>query len=383
MTENELSGRETNDGRHTDGEKGRNATGRLRVVVLFGGRSAEHDVSCASAARTVSALDRTRYQVQPVRISTAGEWAAGPGDLTAQTVTVAELERLTPMTGTGMAASLARILPVLDAADVVIPVLHGPYGEDGTVQGMLELLDVPYVGNGVMASAAGMDKEMTKKLLAARGIPLVPGVVLGAGEKMAQADREALGLPLFVKPARGGSSIGAGPVREWEELDAVLAVAREVDDKVLVERSVTAREVEVGVLQLPDGQVRTGPPLEIRFNAGHGFFGYDAKYRDQATVLECPANLPPEVADKMRDIAVDVFQTLGCSGLLRVDFFLCEGDELFVNEVNTFPGITPASQYPAIWEAAGMSVGDLMDRLIQTTLVTRPRKRDGEGEQSR
>lgn len=353
---------------------------RIRVAVLFGGQSAEHDVSCASAARVVNALDRARYAVQPVRITAEGEWAVGPQDMRAGPGDAAELSRLTPTDQVGVAQSLARALSVLKAADVVIPVLHGPFGEDGTVQGTLELLGVPYVGNGVLASAVGMDKDATKRLLAVRGIPVVPGTVLRAGENLSQTERERLGLPLFVKPARSGSSIGAGPVRAWEELDDVLAAAREIDDKVIVERAVTAREVEVGVLEFPNGKVETGPPLEVHIGAGHGFFGYEAKYRDMTTRLEVPARLPAGVTDRMRELAVEVFDTLDCAGLLRVDFFLCDDGELFVNEVNTFPGFTPTSQYPAIWEAAGVSVADLLDRLIDTALATHSRRQAVTGE---
>ncbi|GAA1217571.1 D-alanine--D-alanine ligase DdlA [Kitasatospora nipponensis] len=344
--------------------------GRIRVAVLFGGRSGEHEVSCQSAAGIVTHLDRTRYAVQPVRITADGQWAAGPQDLPAGGYDAGELARLTPPRGGAPWDSLLDTLPDLGGADLVLPALHGPDGEDGTVQGLLQLLRVPYVGNGVLSSAAGMDKEMTKRLLASAGLPVADGVVLrGDRADLTAAERARLGLPVFVKPARAGSSLGVTRVERWADLPAALAVARVFDDKVLVEEAVAGREVDVAVLEHPDGAVQAGPPLEIRVRGGQPFFDYDAKYQDGATRFEVPARLPEGVDERLRELALRVFETLDCTGLLRIDFFLRGGTEPVVNEVNTFPGFTATSQYPRIWAATGMLYGELLDVLIATALA--------------
>ncbi|HEY0696337.1 MAG TPA: D-alanine--D-alanine ligase family protein, partial [Micromonospora sp.] len=254
-------------------------------------------------------------------------------------------------------------------------------GEDGTVQSMLEWLGVAFVGNGVFASAAGMDKPVTKKLLAADGLRVAAGVTLLPHEELSSRDQERLGLPVFVKPARAGSSLGVSKVERWAQLPAALRLARESDTKVLVERAVRGREIDVGVLQYPDGRVEAGPPLEIRMpNAA--FFDYDAKY-DGAAVFQIPAQLDPGTTRLLQDRAVQAFHALDCRGLLRVDFFLPDpgadhgtgwtGDhrEPVINEVNTFPGFTATSQYPQIWQRAGVGYSTLLDILIQGALHRR------------
>ncbi|MCX4750420.1 D-alanine--D-alanine ligase [Kitasatospora sp. NBC_01287] len=343
---------------------------RIRVAVLFGGRSGEHDVSCASAAGILTHLDRARYQVRPVRVSTDGEWVPGPVDLAAGSYSAPDLARLLPGRGAAPWASLVDALPVLGAADVVLPVLHGPYGEDGTVQGLLETLGVPYVGNGVLASAAGMDKDVTKRLLASAGLPVAASVLLPRREHgLTPGDRERLGLPVFVKPARAGSSLGVTRVDSWDALEAAVDHARVSDSKVLVEEAVLGREVDVAVLEHPDGRLEVGPALEIRVRGGQAFFDYDAKYQDSATRFEIPARLPAGIAERLREMAVAVFETLGCAGLLRIDFLLRDGTEPVVNEVNTFPGFTATSQYPRIWAATGLLYEELLDVLIATALA--------------
>jgi len=325
----------------------------VRVAVIFGGQNTEHAVSLKSAASVMQYLDRDRYEVVPVRITTEGRWIVGDD-------AAGEPDR---------AQSLFRAMDALRGVDVAFPVLHGPFGEDGTVQSVLELAGVPYVGSGVLASAASMDKEFTKKILSADGIAVADGVVLREGES-ADEDKSVLhlGLPVFVKPSRGGSSIGVSRVDDWAQLEGAVAVAREADSKVLIEAAVPGREIDVGVLRMPDGDIVASPPLEIRVASDHGFFDYEAKYEQGITDFQVPADLEPAETKTLQEEAVRVFRSLGCEGLLRVDFFLAPDGELIVNEVNTMPGMTDMSQFPRMWQAAGTPYGKLLDLMIQTAL---------------
>jgi len=354
------------------------------VAVLFGGRSAEHDISCASAAGIVSHLNRGRYEVTPVRIDTNGAWTIGTNEPAPAGVDTSTLMHMTrdrlwprPTVPESMWSALSHLR---DAVDVAFPALHGRYGEDGALQSVLELFGIPYVGSGVLASAAGIDKELTKKLLSGAGLTVADGVVLhGPEDNVNPACRERLGLPVFVKPAREGSSVGVSKVDDWAQLDEALITARKSDSKVLVEAAVPGREVDVAVLQYPDGRVAAGPPLEIRVSGQHSYFDFDAKYHDKQTVFDIPANLPEPVTALLQAQAVEVFHILCCSGLLRVDFFLhTEGgiEEAMpvVNEVNTMPGFTAMSQYPRIWDAAGLTYPALLDVLIDTALASHPER---------
>jgi D-alanine-D-alanine ligase len=337
--------------------------------VIFGGRSGEHDVSCLSAASVLAHLDRGRYDVVPVWISPAGVWLIGRDGASGD-------PRAWGAVGGGepVWCGVFEAIEVLRDVDVAFPALHGPYGEDGTVQSVLQLAGVPYVGNGVLASAAGMDKEITKKLLAAEGLAVADAVVLRpggprgggllSGEEMAR-----LGLPVFVKPARAGSSIGVSRVDSWDGLAAAVEVARAADAKVLVEAAVPGREVDLAVLEHPDGRVVAGPPLEIRIVGDRAFFDYTAKYSDAGTVFDIPARLDAATTALLQEHAVRAFTALGCSGLLRVDFFLPPGGGPVVNEVNTFPGFTSMSQFPRIWRTDGLDYPDLLDILIETALT--------------
>jgi D-alanine-D-alanine ligase len=253
--------------------------------------------------------------------------------------------------------------------DVVFPVLHGPYGEDGTIQGLLEMAGVPYVGSGVLGSAVSMDKEFTKKLLAAEGLPVGPYAVLRPGQDLPDAERERLGLPVFVKPARGGSSIGISRVTDWADFPAALAAARKTDPKVLVEAAIAGREIECGVLEGRDGAApEASVPAEIRLVRGHEWYDFDAKYLDDACEFDVPAVLEPAVAERLRAAAVAAFTALDCAGLARVDFFVGPAGELVINEVNTMPGFTPISMFPRAWAATGIAYPDLLTRLIDTAL---------------
>lgn len=327
-----------------------------RIAILYGGRSGEHEVSRRSAASILEHLDRTVYDVTEVLIGRDGHWEVD-----------------------GAPATLADGVRALGDQDVVFPALHGPYGEDGTVASMLEWLGVPYVGNGVFASAAGMDKAVTKHLLAAAGLRVAGGVTLRPGRFLSPDDQAALTLPVFVKPARAGSSLGVARVDHWWQFPAALHLARDLEQKVLVEPAVRGREVDVAVLEHPDGRVEAGPPLEITVE-GDGFFDYSAKYGGGAR-FQIPAPLDPATTRLLQDRAVQAFHALGCRGLLRVDFFVPDGGgEPVVNEVNTFPGFTSASQYPRIWAVAGIPFPALLDLLVATALrraADRPAARAG------
>ncbi|QNG21388.1 D-alanine--D-alanine ligase [Rhodococcus triatomae] len=355
------------------------------MAVIFGGRSNEHSVSCVSAGSILDHLDPERYEAVPVGITPDGRWVLGPEDHAALTFAGRELPRVDaggaalaltadPTRGGDLLAiGEGRVGEVLASVDVAFPVLHGAYGEDGTIQGLLELAGIPYVGPGVLASAAGMDKEFTKKLLAAEGIPVGFQVVLRPGVATLTDDQRArLTLPVFVKPARGGSSIGISRVTDWSGLDAAVAKAREHDPKVIVESGIAGREVECGVLEFPDGDVRASVVAEIRMPDaeadGEAFYDFDTKYLDDVCEFDVPAVLDDAVSDRIRDLAVRAFRALDCQGLSRVDFFVTENGPV-VNEINTMPGFTAISMYPRMWEAAGVDYRSLLTTLVDTALA--------------
>lgn len=349
---------------------------RPRVAVLFGGRSTEHAISCVSAGSVLAAIDRDAYDVVPIGISADGRWVLAPDDPEALAIRGRTLPAVDP-TGTALALPgdpTAKGLVVLEqgdlpdelgSVDVVFPLLHGPFGEDGTVQGLLELAGVPYVGSGVFASAVAMDKHHMKQLLMAAGLPVPDYVVVRSGKPLPAEVRD-LGLPVFVKPARGGSSIGITKVTRHEDLDEALTVAHRHDPKVLIEQAVTGREVECGVLAGADGP-EASVPAEIRMTGGQDFYDFEAKYLTDATEFDIPPNLPAEVIESVRDMAVRAFEALDCEGLARVDFFV-DGDDVVVNEVNTMPGFTPASMFPRMWAATGVSYPQLVSRLLDDAL---------------
>lgn len=361
------------------------STPRTKVAVLFGGRSNEHAVSCVSAGSVLKHLDPERYEVVPIGITTDGAWVLGASDLEALAIHGRELPSVdkdgvalaltADPTRRGALVGLGEgdAGKVLDAVDVVFPILHGPYGEDGTVQGLLELAGIPYVGPGVLASAAGMDKEFTKKLLAAEGLPVGRQVVLRHDtESLTPAQQDSIGLPAFVKPARGGSSIGISRIVAWSQLPAAIAEARRHDPKVVVEAAIHGREVECGVLEFPDGAVRASAVAEIKLPGAdandHSFYDFDSKYLDDVTEFDLPADLSEDVADRIRSIAVDAFRALDCQGLARVDFFVTD-DGPVINEINTMPGFTSISMYPKMWGESGVEYGTLLDTLIETAVA--------------
>jgi D-alanine-D-alanine ligase len=369
---------------------------KVRVAVVFGGRSAEHAISCVSAGSVIAALDPDRYEVVRVGITRDGGWVLADA---AQPLAITDGEL--PEVAGGTAVSLvgdpagrglavldpgAAIGPALTGVDVVFPVLHGAYGEDGTIQGLLEMAGLPYVGSGVFASAASMDKEFTKKLLAAAGLPQGDHVVLrdatGAvradPELLDEATRERLGLPVFVKPSRAGSSIGISKVTDWSQFPEAVATAAAVDPKVVVEASVPGREIECGVLAGVDGgPPQASLPAEIRLRPGVDWYDFSAKYLDDSVDFDVPAELSPEQTAAVQAASLRAYQAMDCRGLARVDFFLGTGpdgrDRLVVNEVNTMPGFTPISMFPRMWAASGVDYPELVDRLVRSASDGGPR----------
>jgi D-alanine-D-alanine ligase len=359
--------------------------GRIRVAVVFGGRSNEHAISCVSAGSILRNLDPERFDVVAVGITPDGSWVLTDGDPDALAITNRQLPGVSSESGTELALAadprragqLVSLSPggaeVLASVDVVFPVLHGPYGEDGTIQGLLELAGVPYVGAGVLASAAGMDKEFTKKLLVAEGLPVGVYEVLRPSQPTPDTGlRERLGLPVFVKPARGGSSIGVSRVTSWDELPAAIAHARQHDPKVIVEAAVVGRELECGVLEFPDGTVQASTVGEIRVAGVRGredsFYDFATKYLDDAAELDVPAKVDDDVSDAVRELAIRAFRAIDCQGLARVDFFLTD-DGPIINEVNTMPGFTTISMYPRMWAASGMDYATLVATMVETALA--------------
>jgi D-alanine-D-alanine ligase len=358
---------------------------RIRVAVVYGGRSSEHGISAVSAGSVLGALDPEKYDLLTVGITRAGQWVLTDADRGPLAISNGILPEVsaphvsatgspqptddTRLTTRGSSAAVR----ALSEVDVVFPVLHGRFGEDGTIQGLLEMADVAYVGAGVFASAAAMDKEFTKKLLRAEGIEVGRFVVLRRGDAVPPDLLDRLGLPVFVKPARAGSSVGITKVRTAGELPDALDDAFGHDDKVLVEAGVTGREVECGVLEWPDGTVRASVPAEIRLVRGHDWYDFEAKYLDDACEFDLPADLPPVVTAQVQELAVRAFRALDGAGLARVDFFIPEGGGApIVNEVNTMPGFTPISMYPRMWAASGLPYPELLDVLIATARA-RPR----------
>ncbi|MCI4064711.1 D-alanine--D-alanine ligase [Micromonospora sp. R77] len=355
--------------------------GKTRVAIVFGGRSPEHGISCVSAGSVLGALDPDEFEVVPVGITRTGQWVLTSGDPAQLAIRARKLPEITASAGTEVllrAEPTSGGLMVLDPTeapraladvDVVFPVLHGAYGEDGTIQGMLEMADIPYVGANVFASAAAMDKEFTKKLCAVEGIPVGPYAVLRNGMTLSEEEKERLGLPVFVKPSRAGSSFGITKVDDWSQLDAAVATAREIDTKVLVEAAVVGREIECGVLEGEAGGAPEASVLaEVRVISGHDWYDFEAKYIDDACEYDIPANLPEAVTRRVREYATRAFTALDCSGLARVDFFVTPENEVYLNEINTMPGFTPTSMFPRMWAASGLEYPKLVNRLIRTAL---------------
>ncbi|MEU2515418.1 D-alanine--D-alanine ligase family protein [Streptomyces syringium] len=361
-----------------------------RVAVVFGGRSSEHAISVVTAGAVLRAIDRTKYDVLPIGITTDGRWALTADDPERMAITDRSLPSVE-----GLAQSLdgTVVLPVdpadrevvytepgampkaLGEVDVVFPVLHGPYGEDGTLQGMLELAGIPYVGAGVLASAVGQDKEYMKRVFISFGLPVGPYEVVRPREWQADpaAARKKIvdfagehGWPVFIKPARAGSSMGITKVDDVTGLDEAIAEAQRHDPKIIVESLLTGREIECGVLEFEDGP-RASLPAEIPPVTAHDFYDFEAKYIDSAAGI-VPAPLSEEQTARIQELAVQAFEATSCEGLVRADFFLTEDGEFVINEINTMPGFTPISMYPRMWQESGVGYQELVDRLVQAAL---------------
>ena len=344
-------------------------TERIRVAVIYGGRSSEHAISCVSAGGVIAALDPRRYDVIAIGITPDGRWVREPGDAAALAIRDGVLPSVT-----GTSPIDVRPEPGRPIADVVFPILHGPWGEDGTIQGVLELAALPYVGSGVLASAASMEKATMKRLLAAAGLPVGAFEVITARQwaddpQEACARVQAMGMPVFVKPSRAGSSRGISKVSTVDALVTAVEAAREHDPLVIVEAAVAApRELECAVLAGPDGRPQASVIGEIIVGGDHAFYDFDAKYLDGSAELRVPAPLDSQQAEEVRRLAVRAFEALSCEGLARVDFFLDADGTMLVNEVNTMPGFTPTSMYPLLWQASGLAFAALVDRLIDDAL---------------
>ena len=393
---------------------------KIRVAVIFGGRGPEHSVSCLGAGNTLNAIDRDRYEVIPIGITTDGTWVPVPDRPERLALTGGELPSVESAAASAANASegaAGAVVPTSDAGateesprseegrqrlpaarselastavlsdvDVVLPIIHGPFGEDGSLQGLLEMAGVKYVGAGVLASAVGIDKEYMKLIFAARGLPVVRHVVVrerdwplpGAGEATPESKRvldaiAELGWPLFVKPARGGSSIGTSKASDMGQLHESIELARQFDRKVLVEAAVDGVEIEVSVLEgIAGGPPDTSLPGQMMIEGEDDFYDFGTKYLDPEDRMAIPAPIPAAAADEIRRLAAEAFEAVSCEGMARVDFFYTADGQVLINEINTLPGMTPTSYFQKLWEASGLPFGQLLDRVIQTALAKRP-----------
>jgi D-alanine-D-alanine ligase len=334
---------------------------KLRVALVAGGRSSEHEISLASARSVLAALDPERYETTTVAIGRDGRWALGEGQAALGGESVPVTQSLPVLADSKPAEALA-------AVDVVLPILHGPFGEDGTVQGLLELAGIPYVGAGVAASALCMDKDLFKAVLRDRGIPVARNVTLRLGDEI----ENPFGFPVFVKPARLGSSVGISKAHDEAELVEAVALARRHDEKVLIEELLTGTEVECGVL----GNLRPPPIASVvgEIVPHAEWYDYAAKYDEGGSDIIVPARIADDVAERVQALAVDSFIATECEGMARVDFFVTEAGEVVVNEINTIPGFTSTSVYARLFEASGIPYAELLDRLIQLALERHERR---------
>ena len=358
-----------------------------RVAVLFGGRSSEHAVSCVTAAGVLGAINKDKYEVIPIGIAKTGQWVLAPADTAQWSLASTALPEVAPSTQTVTLAEIGgehqlivaapnEVPQELGSVDVVFPLLHGPFGEDGTIQGLLELSDTRYVGAGVLASAVGMDKHYMKVVFEAAGLNVGPYVAVTDRQwrkdpELVRKQVDRLGFPVFVKPARAGSSMGISKVDSLADLDAAIEEARRHDLKLVIEAGITGREIECAVLEGRGTDApRTSMPGEISVAGGtHEFYDFNAKYvEDDAASLSCPADIPEEAIARVRELAAAAFDAVGAEGLSRVDFFYTPAGELIINEINTMPGFTPKSMYPQMWAASGLGYADLIDELIYLAL---------------
>ncbi len=341
-----------------------------RVAIICGGRSSEHEISCISAGGVIAAIDRSLYEPILIGITKDGSWVLIP-----EGHNFAIKEGVLPEVPTGAPKVVADVSGFSVEGkplniDLVFPLLHGPYGEDGTIQGLLEMADIAYVGSGVLASAVAMDKSFAKPIFAAHGIKTAPGLVVKKSEW--QSDKasitkavEALGFPVFVKPARGGSSRGTTKVKSIDALAAAIAEAHKFDPKAMIEKAITGAEIECAVLEM-DGKPQASVIGQIHIDSKFEFYDFEAKYLDGATSIELPAPISEAAANEIKASAIKAFQALGCSGLARVDFFLTPSGDVIINELNTMPGFTATSVFPKMWAASGVSYTEVITYLLKS-----------------
>lgn len=342
---------------------------KLKVGVLYGGKSTEHDVSIASAKNIVNAMDRNKYDIQLVKVDRNGVWYWQKDAETPTTETASENDEVILSNdglATGEMVKVANKFEIKTSLDVIFPIIHGSYGEDGSLQGFLEILGLPYVGPGILGSSVAMDKDLSKRLLIQAGIKVADSMTLykyNAEQPTYETVVNKLGTPVFMKPCNAGSSVGVSKISNEAQYAAGLAEAFLYDNKILIEEFIDGREIECAVLgnENPKGSIlgEIMPTQE--------FYSYDAKYNDATSKAQIPADIPEELSNEMRAAAVNIFQILSCEGMSRVDFFL-RGDEYFLNEINTIPGFTNISMYPQLWEATGLPQTQLMDELINLAI---------------
>lgn len=340
------------------------------IAILFGGRSSEHEISCLSAGGVLTAIDRNKYEVVLIGITKSGKWVLVPdnhplrivdGDL--PQVPDDALEVNANVGGFSVDGKSLQI-------DLVFPTLHGPYGEDGVIQGFLETADLPYVGSGVLASSVAMDKSFAKQIFSAHGLKIAEGFTITANqwssdESALQKKADDLGYPLFIKPARGGSSRGTTKVKSSEQFASAIAEAHRFDPKAMVECAVVGLEIECAVLEI-DGEVRASKVGQIKIDSKFEFYDFEAKYLDGATQIIIPADIPESASEAIRTASIEAFISLGCSGLARVDFFFTNSGEIIINEINTMPGFTATSVFPKMWAATGKNYPQIVQALIDT-----------------
>lgn len=329
-----------------------------RVILLCGGESSEHEISCISAGGVLSSIDRSLFEPILVGITKTGQWVIPPSDQRL-VLTNGALPEITGGKETNISELIEEFKP-----DVIFPILHGPYGEDGTIQGLLEIAGLRYVGSGVLASAVAMDKSFAKAIFSSHGLKVAPGIVVHQRDWNGTVPKHELTYPLFVKPARGGSSRGTTKVKSPEHLAAAIDEALTFDTKVMIEEAIAGREIECAVLQV-DGVALASPLGEISLDPRFEFYDFEAKYLDGSTKVISPTDLP---VDDIQKSAVEAFNALGCEGLARVDFFFSSIGELVINEINTMPGFTPTSVFPKLWAQAGREYKDLITALIEAAL---------------
>ncbi|WP_027415821.1 D-alanine--D-alanine ligase [Aneurinibacillus terranovensis] len=345
---------------------------KQRLGIIYGGKSSEHEVSVHTALSIIRAVDRARYEVLPIYIHVDGRWAEGPW--VEEIPEHVDQLRYEP-------DNTPEILLLKNKLDVVFPVIHGPNGEDGTLQGLLEMIDLPYVGSGVLASSLGMDKVMMKEVFANTGLPqgryssYLRSRIRDNRQAVCDEIEETLGFPCFIKPANMGSSIGISKAKDRASLEDALALAARFDRKVIVEEFINGREVEVGVL----GNDHPTTSVVGEIIPENEFYDYQAKYKSSGTRLDIPANIPENIAEQIKELAVKAFGALGCSGLSRVDFFYAETEQkVYINEINTLPGFTPYSMYPMLWKQAGIEYAELIERLIGFALERYRERKENE-----